>query len=108
MEIISRKEAIARGLRRYFTGKPCKHGHLTMRYTKSTRCIACNKTKNDDWYMKNKDEIRRSYKENRDEINRRGRLSYYKHRKTRLEHTNKMARKSRAAFRALKEIGIEI
>jgi hypothetical protein len=31
-EIISRAEAKARGLTRYFTGKPCKYGHIAERY----------------------------------------------------------------------------
>jgi hypothetical protein len=26
-EIIRRQDAMARGLKKYFTGKPCKHGH---------------------------------------------------------------------------------
>jgi hypothetical protein len=30
-EIISRKEAKAAGLTRYFTGKPCKRGHVVER-----------------------------------------------------------------------------
>jgi len=33
MEIISRKEAKALGLTRYFTGKPCKHGYIAERDT---------------------------------------------------------------------------
>ena len=45
MNIVSRKEAIAKGLKRYFTGKPCKHGHLCER-TVSTGCITCSKIKN--------------------------------------------------------------
>ena len=28
IQIISRKQAIAQGLKRYFTGKPCKWGHI--------------------------------------------------------------------------------
>jgi len=40
-EIISRAEAIARGLARYFTGMPCKHGHVAQRGTLSKQCIAC-------------------------------------------------------------------
>ena len=44
MEVISRKEAKARGLKRYFTGKPCKHGHVSERYTGSGACVECNAT----------------------------------------------------------------
>jgi len=27
-DVVTRKEAIAKGLKYYFTGKPCKHGHV--------------------------------------------------------------------------------
>lgn len=40
-EIISRKKAIELGLFRYFTGKPCKHGHISSRVTKSGQCYEC-------------------------------------------------------------------
>lgn len=39
-QIITRAEAKACGLDRYFTGKPCKHGHVAQRY-KSGRCVVC-------------------------------------------------------------------
>lgn len=39
-EIISRKDALAKGLKRYFTGKPCKYGHISERRI-SSDCIAC-------------------------------------------------------------------
>lgn len=41
-EVISRKEAREKGLRRYFTGIPCKHGHLDERVTANGTCIICN------------------------------------------------------------------
>jgi hypothetical protein len=37
----SRDEALSRGLDRYFTGIPCKHGHVAPRYAKGTSCIVC-------------------------------------------------------------------
>lgn len=40
-EVISRKEARALGLERYFTGKPCLHGHLSERKCESKTCLAC-------------------------------------------------------------------
>ena len=42
MNIISRQDAIAKGLKRYFTGKPCKHGHVAERFVGSRVCTACN------------------------------------------------------------------
>jgi hypothetical protein len=41
MEIITRKMAAANGDRKYYTGVPCKSGHLAERYTKSGTCAAC-------------------------------------------------------------------
>ncbi|EMW4938015.1 hypothetical protein ACOB6L_004606 [Salmonella enterica subsp. enterica serovar Typhimurium] len=38
----SRKEAIAAGVSYYFTGKPCKHGHVCNRHIKMG-CIECAK-----------------------------------------------------------------
>lgn len=35
------KEARATGARHYFTGKPCKHGHVSNRYTSTGDCAAC-------------------------------------------------------------------
>ena len=43
MKIISRKDAKALGLTRYFTGKPCKHGHIAERDTGAGRCVECNR-----------------------------------------------------------------
>jgi len=40
--VISRAEARARGLKRYFTGVPCKHGHIAERFVTGSRCIACH------------------------------------------------------------------
>ena len=41
MEIISRKEAKAHGLKRYFTGKSCPHGHIVERFTSGGNCALC-------------------------------------------------------------------
>lgn len=37
----SRSEARALGLSRYFTGKPCKYGHVVERYASYGACTAC-------------------------------------------------------------------
>jgi len=37
----SRKDAAALGLRKYYTGKECPHGHTCERYTVSGACIRC-------------------------------------------------------------------
>jgi len=40
-KIVSRCEARAAGLKRYFTGKPCKHGHVAERWTARGVCYEC-------------------------------------------------------------------
>lgn len=39
--LTSRDEACARGLDRFFTGIPCKHGHIAPRYVSTGNCVAC-------------------------------------------------------------------
>jgi 5-methylcytosine-specific restriction endonuclease McrA len=41
-QIVTRADALASGLTRFFTGKPCKHGHLSERTSVNGGCIACN------------------------------------------------------------------
>lgn len=41
-EIISRKEASLAGRKRFFTGRPCVHGHIAQRFVTTGGCVACN------------------------------------------------------------------
>jgi hypothetical protein len=41
MKVVLRSEAKQLGLTRYFTGKPCLHGHLSERFTSCTKCTKC-------------------------------------------------------------------
>lgn len=40
--VVCRDDAKARGLKRYFTGQPCRRGHLAERQTSTGVCVACN------------------------------------------------------------------
>lgn len=42
-EIIRRNEAIAQGLRKYYTGVECRQGHFAQRYTTTSSCVECVK-----------------------------------------------------------------
>lgn len=42
MDTITRKEAKSRGLSYYFTGRPCKHGHISKRLVDSGVCYQCS------------------------------------------------------------------
>lgn len=46
MKIILRKEARAKKLPRYFTGKPCSKGHISERWSSSAKCISCHYEEN--------------------------------------------------------------
>lgn len=46
MDVITRKQAQEQGLKHYYTGKPCKHGHTALRFTKKGMCVECNRNHN--------------------------------------------------------------
>lgn len=79
-KLVSRKEAMERGLPRFFTAKPCKRGHISQRYTKYNGCCACQKQKTREWRIKNPEwnlRLDRHQKaKDRDKINERYRLRY--------------------------------
>lgn len=41
MELMTRSMAALQGIRRYFTGQPCKYGHVAERFTSSGGCVVC-------------------------------------------------------------------
>lgn len=43
VDIVSRVEACAAGRKRYFTGKPCKRGHIAQRLTANKACLVCHR-----------------------------------------------------------------
>lgn len=47
---MTRKEAKAQGLLRYFTGTACKHGHRAERFTSNGVCVECNDMHNQKRY----------------------------------------------------------
>lgn len=56
MDIITKRQATELGLKKYFTGEPCKNGHVSERYTKKSTCIECLKISS-----KNRIEEKREY-----------------------------------------------
>lgn len=80
-KIISRAEAKAKGLKRYFTGEACKYGHIAMRYTKGRDCIDCCLRYQRENIEAKRERDRAYRKKNREAIRERSRL----HRKKNLE-----------------------
>lgn len=52
-EILTREEAISRGLKKYFLGKPCKNGHLAFRLVCDWKCVECQRIKRSQQYWDN-------------------------------------------------------
>lgn len=57
MEILSKEDAKKQGLRRYFTGSPCRKGHLSEKYTSDGGCIECAIERANTRYASNRDVI---------------------------------------------------
>jgi hypothetical protein len=53
MDIILRKDAKEAGLLHYFTGKPCKNGHIDKRQVSNGMCQTCGRVKMSTWRSEN-------------------------------------------------------
>ena len=67
--VVSRSDAIAGGLVRYFTGKPCSFGHVDERYVCGYQCVSCGALKRRAHYANNT-QSEREYKQGRYAKNR--------------------------------------
>jgi hypothetical protein len=83
VEVISRAEAKAAGLKKYFTGVPCKHGHEASRWVRNGSCVTCEYQRQLAYarkaYAKNPEktlEWQRAYRQNHPE-NRRATTARY-------------------------------
>lgn len=63
--IVSRKEAKALNEKWYFTGEPCKNGHIAKRQVANRTCYTCDKQKCKEWRIKNPDKLYEISKKNR-------------------------------------------
>lgn len=65
---MTRAEAKAAGVKRYFTGKPCKHGHVAERLVSSFECLDCSRANCAADYEKYRERVlasrRKRYAEN--------------------------------------------
>lgn len=63
MNLISRKDAAANGETYFFTGKPCRRGHVDKRYTSGGQCLSCEKIRDQLRYDAKKARMRKRYAE---------------------------------------------
>jgi hypothetical protein len=51
----ARWAAWTQGLTHYFSGKPCKNGHLCKRLVSNTKCVECVRVWVERWRAKNRE-----------------------------------------------------
>jgi len=66
VDIVTRKEAKERWLPRYFTGKPCPHGHVAERWASTSRCVECDRKYREANPEKERERNRKYYEANRE------------------------------------------
>ena len=59
-EIITKAEAKAAGLKCYFTGEPCRHGHVAERIASNGDCYECMRERVANWQAANPEAVRES------------------------------------------------
>jgi len=57
MKLITARQAFDKGLTRYFTGKPCKNGHVVERMISNGSCVDCLNEKSVERRKRNKQDI---------------------------------------------------
>lgn len=57
MAATPRQQAKDLGLPRYFTGKPCKHGHVANRTTRDGHCVECGYEKCRRYFRDNREKV---------------------------------------------------
>lgn len=62
LEIITIRAAEKLGLKHYFTGKPCRNGHLALRYVSTWRCVKCTTDRVLTWQKGNPEKKRAKQK----------------------------------------------
>jgi 5-methylcytosine-specific restriction endonuclease McrA len=103
-EIISRKDAIAKGLKFYFLAEPCKNGHFEQRRVASRTCKQCEYLRTKNWRAANKAHVREhanSYRaENADRFRSQERARYAKDPAKFVEKTRRSYWKKPEEYRA--------
>ena len=109
--VIERDEARSLGLKRYFTGKLCVHGHIDERLTSSRCCVTCSRERARKEKDKRQDYFKEYYKrqdykdrkkilvkkpDNREQMNKRAREHYH-------ENKARMREKAREKYYKMTE-----
>lgn len=79
LEVRSRADAKAAGEKRYFTGQPCKFGHLEERWVSDGGCLACKRITRRQQYLKNPERDKKWQQDNREKCRQACRKYRVKH-----------------------------
>lgn len=90
MRVISKKQAIQEKLKFYFTGKPCKRGHMAERRVCDRQCVECQKEYQKEYHKteaykeyQKSDNVKairdRHYQENKEQIQKRNKKYVQEH-----------------------------
>lgn len=114
MQVISRKDARAAGLTKYFTGKPCPNGHVAERRVVECRCLECVAVLAKNYRKNNKDKLRGlfrkwsvAHKEERAEYNKKWEKENREHRRKYARENPPDKAKSRARHKRWRDANIE-
>jgi hypothetical protein len=61
----SREQAMALGLKCYFIGEPCRHGHIAERNVRSGHCLECGRARSAKWNAVNRELVNERRRNNR-------------------------------------------
>ena len=80
--IISREMAIRKGLPRYFTGLPCRNGHVAERTLKKWECVTCKAEHDERYRQRHNAAIKKNQAKYRDKNRKRLRKWFKNHYRT--------------------------
>jgi len=98
-KIISQREAKAKGLNRYFTGKPCKHGHVSLRKVSNFTCLECIHIEKKAYREKNIVKVKEYFAEYKKNNHEKLKASQRKHYHENKEHYKEHAKKNEEKIR---------
>lgn len=117
-KVRTRKEAATLGLKKFFTGKPCNHGHNAFRYVRNGMCTRCNYERVRAWVSDHPERaytLKKQWRDKNPERFRELRARWRRenpekvkiHNSRQLANQNKRSRKATIALRILKKLALE-
>lgn len=96
----TQQEAKTIGSTQYFTGRPCKHGHIAPRFTANSGCSECLRLRSKDYFEANRDEalrVNREYVKANPEANRERSRRWYENNRDKAVVSSRLSRPRVAA-----------